>query len=129
MPNGWQCTCPLARACCHHVGPDCTTQLPITRVKLKLPAWAAVINKTSWKSLSFSGLLSQLTLMYLLHTLSLGWVDGLCHMASSAGHGAARPVVSLSGLQVMEKAAGMPGDEARREKATLQFPFPSGLAG
>ena len=29
-----------------------TPKLPILRVKLKSPAWAAVINKTSWKSLS-----------------------------------------------------------------------------
>ena len=39
---------------------------------------------------SFSGLLSQLTLMDSLCTFSLGQVDGLCHVAGSAGHMAAR---------------------------------------
>ena len=52
----------LARAYSRHVGPDCAPQLPILRGELSflLPAWAVVINKTSWKYLSlFLCLLSQ----------------------------------------------------------------------
>ena len=62
--------CRRARACSHHVGPGCAPQLPILRVELKLPTWQRLLIKHLRNLfLSFSGLLSQLTLMYLLHTL------------------------------------------------------------
>ena len=50
-------------------------------------------------------------------------------MATSAGHGVAHPVASLSGLQVVKNAAKTAGGEARWDKAPRQLPLPSSLAG
>ena len=65
--------------------------------------------------------------MYSRCTHSLGLVDGLDHVANSAGLRATRLVASLTGLWVMENVAKcLVAVEARQERATRQFPLPSG---